>query len=103
TISQLTNQHIDYWVGVDFKAFRDVVNALGGVQLNVPTPLDDPYFPAGETTGYMHIHFNAGPQQLNGERALEYARSRETTTDFDRSRRQQAIMLAVRQKAVSVN
>ena len=103
TISQITNQHVDYWIGVDFTAFRDLVNALGGVQLNVPTPLDDPYYPAGETTGYMHIHFNAGPQQLDGERALEYARSRETTSDFDRSRRQQAIMLAVRQKAMSVD
>jgi len=103
TISQLTNQRVDYWVGVDFKAFRDMVNALGGVQLNILTPLDDPYYPAGETTGYMHIHFNVGPQQLDGEHALEYARSRETTSDFDRSRRQQAIMLAVRQKAMSLN
>ncbi len=103
TISQITGQHVDDWIGVDFRAFRDVVNALGGVQLNIPTPLDDPYFPAGETTGYTHIHFNAGPQQLDGERALEYARSRETTSDFDRSKRQQAIMLAVRQKAMSVN
>jgi LCP family protein required for cell wall assembly len=103
TVEQITGQHIDYWVGVDFKAFRDVVNALGGVRVNVPTVLDDPYYPRGETTGMMHIHFNAGWQQLNGEQALEYARSRETTSDFDRSKRQQLIMLAVRQKALSLN
>ena len=103
TVAQITGQQIDYWVGVDFKAFRDVVNALGGVRVNVPTVLDDPYYPRGETTGMMHIHFNAGWQQLNGEQALEYARSRETTSDFDRSRRQQLIMLAVRQKALSLN
>ena len=103
TVEQITGQHIDYWIGVDFKAFRDVVNALGGVRVNVPASLDDPYYPRGETTGMMHIHFNAGWQQLNGEQALEYARSRETTSDFDRSRRQQLIMLAVRQKALSLN
>src|SRR5256712_3785459 len=103
TVSQVIGQPVDYWVGVDFKAFRDVVDALGGVRVNVPTALDDPYFPAGESTGMMHIHVDAGWQQLDGERALEYARSRETTSDFDRSRRQQLVMLAVRQRVFSLN
>ena len=103
TVSQLIGQPVDYWVGVDFKAFRDVVNALGGVRVDVPTALDDPYFPAGESYGMMRIHFNAGWQQFDGERALEYARSRETTSDFDRSRRQQLVMLAVRQRVFSLN
>jgi polyisoprenyl-teichoic acid--peptidoglycan teichoic acid transferase len=103
TVSQITGQPIDYWVGVDFKAFRDVVDALGGVRVNVPTTLDDPYFPLGETTGMTHVHIDAGWQQFDGERALEYARSRETTSDFDRSRRQQLIMLAVRQRIFSLN
>jgi LCP family protein required for cell wall assembly len=103
TVAQVTGQPIDYWVGVDFKAFRDVVNALGGIKVDVPTALDDPYFPAGESTGLMHVRIPAGVQQFDGERALEYARSRETTSDFDRSRRQQLIMLAVRQRVFSVN
>jgi LCP family protein required for cell wall assembly len=103
TVSQVTGQPIDYWVGVDFKAFREVVNALGGVRVDVPTALDDPYFPVGESTGMMRIHFDAGRQQFDGERALEYARSRETTSDFDRSRRQQLVMLAVRQRVFSLN
>ncbi|HVH64675.1 MAG TPA: LCP family protein [Candidatus Acidoferrum sp.] len=103
TVSQLTGQPIDYWIGVDFKAFRDVVNALGGIRVDVPTSLDDPYFPLGETTGMMHIHFNPGWQSMDGEKALEYARSRETTSDFDRSKRQQLIMLAARQRIFSLN
>ena len=103
TVSQVTGQPVDYWVGVDFKAFRDVVNAIGGIKVDVPTTLDDPFFPAGETTGTMHVRIPAGTQQFDGERALEYARSRETTSDFDRSRRQQLIILAVRQRAFSVN
>jgi LCP family protein required for cell wall assembly len=103
TVAQVTGQPIDYWVGVDFKAFRDVVNALGGIRVDVPIALDDPYFPIGETTGMMHIHFDAGRQPFDGERALEYTRSRETTSDFDRSRRQQLVMLAVRQRVFSLN
>src|SRR5438445_6105419 len=103
TVSQITGQPIDYWVGVDFKAFRDLVDALGGVRVDVPTSLDDPYFPRGETTGMMHVHIDASWQQFDGERALEYARSRETTSDFDRSRRQQLVMLAVRERVFSVN
>jgi len=103
TVAQVTGQPIDYWIGVDFKAFRDVVDALGGVRVDVRTALDDPYFPAGETTGMIHIHVDAGWQQFDGERALEYARSRETTSDFDRSRRQQLVMLAVRQRVFSLH
>jgi LCP family protein required for cell wall assembly len=103
TVSQVTGQPIDYWVGLDFKAFRDVVNALGGVRIDVPTALDDPYFPIGESTGMMHVHIDAGWQQFDGERALQYTRSRETTSDFDRSRRQQLVMLAVRQRVFSLN
>ena len=103
TVSKVNGQPIDYWVGVDFKAFRDVVNALGGIKVDVPTTLDDPFFPAGESTGTMHIRIPAGPQPFDGERALEYARSRETTSYFDRSRRQQLIMLAVRQRTFSLN
>jgi LCP family protein required for cell wall assembly len=103
TVAQIIGQPVDYSVGVDFKAFREVVDALGGIRVDVPTVLDDPYFPAGESTGVMHIHVNAGWQQFDGERALQYARSRETTSDFDRSRRQQLIMLAVKQRIFSLN
>jgi LCP family protein required for cell wall assembly len=102
TVAQITGQQVDYWVGVDFKAFSDVVNALGGIRIDVPQTLDDPFFPLGETNSYTRIHFNAGLQQMDGERALQYARSRETTSDFDRSRRQQLIMLGVRQRAFSI-
>jgi polyisoprenyl-teichoic acid--peptidoglycan teichoic acid transferase len=95
TVANVTGQPVDYWIAVDFKAFRQVVDAVGGIELTIPQPLDDPYFPAGESTAYTHIHFDAGTQHLNGERALEYARSRQTTSDFDRSRRQRLILLAI--------
>ena len=98
TVAEVTGLPIDYWVAVDFMAFRQVVDALGGIDVTIPEPLDDPYFPAGETAAYTHVHFDAGRQHLNGERALEYARSRQTTSDFDRSRRQRLLLLAIQQR-----
>jgi LCP family protein required for cell wall assembly len=95
TVAEVTGEPVDYWVAVDFKAFRQVVEALGGIDVTIPESLDDPYFPAGETAAYTHIHFDAGLQHLNGEQALEYARSRQTTSDFDRSRRQRLLLLAI--------
>jgi LCP family protein required for cell wall assembly len=102
TVTDITGQPVDDWVAIDFAAFRDLVDAVGGVDLNLPTALDDPRFPAGETTGYTHIHFDAGEQHLTGARALEYARSRQTTSDFDRTARQRLLLVAIRHKLNSL-
>ncbi len=102
-VGAVTGERIDYWIGVDFRAFRDVVNALGGIDLTVDQVLHDTQFPLGETTGYMTVHFNAGAQHMDGERALQFARSRYSTNDFDRSKRQQKILIAVRQRVFSLD
>ena len=102
TVSEVTGQSIDGWVAIDFAAFRDLVDAVGGVDVNLPATLDDPRFPAGETTAYTHIHFDAGQQHLNGARALEYARSRQTTSDSDRTARQRALLVAIRHRLNSL-
>ncbi len=102
-VGAVTGLHIDYWLGVDFQAFRDVVNELGGIDLTVDQVLHDTQFPKGETDDYMTVHFNAGPQHMDGERALQFTRSRYSTNDFDRSKRQQKVLLAVRQKVFSIN
>ena len=94
TVEQVTGLSIDYWISVDFRAFQTVVDALGGIVIDAPSALDDPCFPA---------HFPAGPQRLDGQRALIYARSRMTTSDFDRSRRQRLILLAIEQRLRSQN
>jgi LCP family protein required for cell wall assembly len=99
----------DKYAGVDFIAFRDMVDALGGIQVCMDTKLDDYEYPDYHN-GYVAggIHFPAGCYQVNGESALRLARSRhaiqpEQSSDFGRSRRQQMIMLAIKQKAVTVN
>jgi LCP family protein required for cell wall assembly len=101
-VHRLTGLPIQYWVALDFDGFERIVDAVGGVDIDVPRALDDREFPQGETNGVMHVHFNAGRQHMNGERALQFVRLRHTEGgDFDRSRRQQLVLLAVRRKVLS--
>ena len=106
-VGKVTGLTFDRFVAVDFIAFRDMVNALGGVDVCLTTNLDDTTYP-DYTGGYHPIHFKAGCQHLNGEQALEIARSRHAiqsaqNSDFGRARRQQDIMYAIKNKTTSVN
>jgi LCP family protein required for cell wall assembly len=92
---------IDGYVMVDFLAFEQIVNALGGIEIEVTETLHDTRYPdprPGDPHAYKTVHFDPGRQQMDGRRALEYARSRMSTSDFDRARRQQEILLALRDK-----
>jgi LCP family protein required for cell wall assembly len=106
-VGKVTGLTFDKYIAVDFVAFRDMVNALGGVDVCLTTNLDDYSYP-NYHNGFMPIHFKAGCQHLTGEQALEIARSRhaiqpEQLSDFGRARRQQDIMEAIKKKATSVN
>jgi LCP family protein required for cell wall assembly len=106
-VGKVTGLTFDHYIAIDFVAFRDMVNALGGVDVCLSTNLDDLEYP-NYNNGYMPIHFKAGCQHLNGEQALEIARSRhaiqpEQSSDFGRARRQQDIMEAIKKKATTVN
>ncbi len=106
-VGKITGLTFDRYIAVDFVAFRDMVNALGGVDVCLTSNLDDNEYP-NYGHGYMPIHFKAGCQHLNGEQALEVARSRhaiqaDQSSDFGRARRQQDIMQAIKAKATTVN
>jgi len=106
TISQFFNTPIDYYVAINFDGFRKVVDTVGGVDLYVPYSLDDYNYPSddeGDPFGEIHVHFDEGWQHMDGKTALRYARTRHADNDFARSRRQLQIILAVRQKAMSLN
>jgi polyisoprenyl-teichoic acid--peptidoglycan teichoic acid transferase len=112
TLEKLLGIHIDHFVGIDFHAFQYAVDAVGGVDVVVPHTFTDTQYPHGECDtgdcGYMTVHFDAGPQHMDGRTALIFARSRHSLdngegTDFARSRRQQIILQALKQKVVSVN
>jgi LCP family protein required for cell wall assembly len=100
---------VNYFVGVDFNAFDQAVNAVGGININVPAGFTDYQYPAGEcppNCAYETVHFNAGMQHMNGARALIYSRSRHGNngqgSDFARSRRQQQIIVALRAQIESI-
>ena len=106
TISQFFNTPIDYYVAINFDGFRKVVDTVGGVDIDVPYSLDDYNYPSddeGDLFGEIHVHFDEGWQHMDGKTALRYARTRHADNDFARSKRQLQIILAVRQKAMSLN
>ncbi|MEX1113195.1 MAG: LCP family protein, partial [Patescibacteria group bacterium] len=99
-VGDILGLDVHYFVRVDFEGFRQVIDSMGGIEVDVEEPLYDPYYPLGH--GYQVVDIPAGQTHMDGELALKYARSRETTSDFDRSRRQQEVLLAARSKALSV-
>ena len=108
-VGKLTGLTFDKYIAVDFVAFRDIVNALGGVDVCLSSNLDDYEYP-NYNNGYVRggIHYKAGCQHLNGEQSLQVARSRhaqqpQQSSDFGRARRQQDIMQAIKKKATTVN
>lgn len=87
-------------VMVDFIAFANVIDALGGIDIDVPEDLVDTQYPGPNYT-YETFAIAAGMHHLDGETALKYARSRHSTSDFDRSMRQQQILKALSEKVKS--
>jgi len=90
---------IHYNMLVNFAAFRQAIDTVGGVNISVPTQLYDPTM-AWENHGNP-VLAAAGPQQMSGTQALLYVRSRETSSDFARSQRQRAMLLALKDKVLS--
>ncbi|MBU0767067.1 LCP family protein [Patescibacteria group bacterium] len=85
-------------IKVDFVAFTEAVDALGGVDIEVPYDINDPEYP-DSNFGFDPFEIYKGLNHLDGATALKYARSRHTTSDFGRSARQQQLIRALAQKA----
>lgn len=100
TVSEVFDLPIHYYVVVDFVGFEKLVDQLGGLDINVEKTLYDPLYPDERMVGYSPFTIKAGQQHLDGKTALKYARSRETTSDFDRAKRQQQILEAMKDKAI---
>ncbi len=100
TVESVLGITIDYNVLVDFQAFQQAVNAVNGIAVNVPTDLVDP------TMAWQNNHnpvlAKAGIDNFNGSQALNYVRSRETTSDFARAQRQRAVLVVLKNKVESL-
>jgi LCP family protein required for cell wall assembly len=106
TMSQFFNVPIDYYITVNFQGFERVVDTVGGVDIDVPYSIDDYNYPSenlADPFGEIHVHFDEGLQHMDGKTALRYARTRHADNDFARSRRQLQLIMAVRQKALSLD
>ncbi|QXJ24471.1 LCP family protein [Actinomadura graeca] len=93
TLESLTGIHIDHFVQIDFSGFKRMVDALGGVEICLDRPVDDPR---------AELHLKAGKQTVKGEDALGYVRARYSLgngSDLERIERQQRFMAAVVDKA----
>jgi LCP family protein required for cell wall assembly len=101
TVEDVTGLEIQYYAMVDFKAFVEIVDVLGGISVNVENSFVDYRYPSG--LDYKTVKFTAGPQIMDGKTALEYSRSRHSMqnnegSDYARARRQQKVIAAIQEK-----
>jgi len=93
---------VHYYVRINFTGFEKLIDAIGGITIDVKKPIHDEKYPDGHY-GTMVIDIPAGVQHMDGKTALQYARSRHGTSDFDRMARQQQLILAARGKVLSLD
>jgi len=95
-LGELYGLDIKYFVEVNFDGFIKVVDALGGVTVNVQSPVLDDHFPGGRGR-LLRVYIPSGVQHMTGAQALVYSRSRHSTSDYDRGQRQQRVLLSLRE------
>ena len=93
---------IQHYARVDFRGFQKLIDTVGGVVIDVDRPVKDDEYPTPDY-GYMRVYFGPGPQLMDGEHALEYARSRHDSNDFARASRQQKVIVSVRNRVLQLN
>ena len=97
-IQTITGVQIDHYVVIDMYAFIDVVNILGGIDVRLEEELLDPTYRVKENGHWTTLYYPPGLHHLDGVEALRIARSRHTSSDFDRASRQQLVLEAIRHK-----
>ncbi len=101
--AHVTGQRIDGWITLDFQGFRRMVNTVGGITIRNPRAFEYTWNQSSFEAGHFEHRFKKGLLELDGRRALDYARSRYTSvpresSDFARSVRQQQVLTALRAK-----
>lgn len=111
-IGELFQIPIHYYLRADFKGFVNVIDKIGGIEVNVENTLDDYAYPIlgrednpDYYSRYQHLHIEKGLQKMSGELALKYARSRHAYgvegSDFARAKRQQLVLESAKNKLFS--
>lgn len=97
TVESFLNVPVDYFIRLNFDAFIEVVDALGGIRFNVPFEMHE----LDSEDNKQAIHLLPGYQNLNGEEALAVARTRRYDSDIDRGKRQQEIIKTIVKQSAS--
>ncbi len=92
---------IDDYVMVDFEGFTEVVDAVGGIDIDVPTTIVDENYPT-EDYGTRTLRIEEGRQHMDGETALAYARTRHADSDDQRRERQMLVIKALFEKGTEL-
>ena len=106
-VTEITGIPIDYYAMIDFNGFKKTIDLLGGIDVDVPETLVDTTYPDDVWRsdlgggGVSTLRIPQWLQRLDGATALKYARSRHSTSDFDRAKRQQLIIQSLIAKATS--
>lgn len=102
-LKDLTGLEIEKYVQVDLQGFIDIVDSIGGLDIYVDNAIYDSYYPGWTKGTYKPYSIEVGDHHMDGEEALKYARSRYSTSDFDRSARQQKVLYALKEKFMSLH
>lgn len=97
TLSELTGYPIDYQVTVNFDGFKQIIDLINGIDIEVPRDIIDKEYPT-EDYGTEEIFIPKGLQHMDGELALKYARTRHADSDYGRAARQQQVIVAIKEK-----
>ncbi len=100
-VSNILDLPIHYYIRLDFTGFKKIVDTLGGVTIDVEKDIYDYQYP-NDNGGYNPFYIKKGIHDMNGEVTLKFARSRKTSSDFDRARRQQKVLIAIKEKSFSL-
>jgi LCP family protein required for cell wall assembly len=103
TVEAALGINVGYYLTVDFEAFTQVVDEIGGIEVTVPEDIQDPSYP-DNCYGYDPFYIEAGKHNLDGPTALKYARTRVTFGgDVDRAGRQQQVVMAIRDRVLHLD
>ncbi len=101
-VGEITGMNIHYAASINFTGFKQLIDAVDGVNVNLETPFYEvSQFVQGNECG-GEFTLPAGDNHLDGETALCYVRARENTSDFDRAKRQQVVLQSLKDKMISL-
>ncbi len=99
-VAQVTGMPIHYAARIDFKGFKELVDAIGGIDIYLDHSFSEPKQFEGENA--LNFSLPAGKNHIDGQKALFFVRARYASSDFDRAKRQQQVLIAIKDKLLSL-